>query len=523
MRRRSRITALAAVLVIGAGALAVPPAASAQAPVLRVGVSSIPASLDPATALDGPVPFIARQVFDTLVQYREGSSDIEPALATQWTVSRDGLSWSFRLRDGVRFHDGTPLQARHVAESLDRIIVPGQPLAPSPSPAGPRLLRGAPGVVKEVLTPDQRTVQINLVLPYAPLLTVLAHPVFSVARLAAGGTRWIGTGPYAVTEAGPGRIILDANPAYWAMAPRTPRVVLVETPDEARAEAELDARNLDLLLPAGSPLRMQGALSLPGWRIGYLAVQTEKEPYRRKKVRQAIRTALSYPAVTASVEPTGASLQSFLPRGVWGWVDTPAAAPDPAAARRLLGEAGVGQGIAGSLLVDGGIGPEATKLGEAIRAALAAAGVAVTPRVEHAESALLQAQAGRDDLAVFEAVADGGDPHFLLYPLSTSEGAMRGPTATNFAFYRNAHLDDLLIRGSQISFRPERQRVYARAQSFLADELPWMPLYVRLHWAVARPELRNFRLHPSGSHRLAPAWIDTGGAQGPSPAPPRMP
>ena len=76
--------------------------------------------LDPATALEGPVSVIARQMFDTLVQYREVTSDIEPGLAAQWSVSRDGLVWTFRLRDGVRFHDGTVLTAQHVVESLDR-------------------------------------------------------------------------------------------------------------------------------------------------------------------------------------------------------------------------------------------------------------------------------------------------------------------------------------------------------------------------------------------------------------------
>ena len=100
--------------------VAMPAPAAAQGVPLRVGLPSIPTALDPATALDGPVPLIARQVFDTLVQYREGSSDVEPGLATSWTVSRDGLQWTFRIRDGVRFHDGTPLAARHVAESLDR-------------------------------------------------------------------------------------------------------------------------------------------------------------------------------------------------------------------------------------------------------------------------------------------------------------------------------------------------------------------------------------------------------------------
>jgi ABC-type transport system substrate-binding protein len=129
--------------------------------------------------------------------------------------------------------------------------------------------------------------------------------------------------------------------------------------------------------------------------------------------------------------------------------------------------------------------------------------------------ALAAMQSGTHGLALAEATADAGDPHLLLYPLSTSEGAVHGPTATNFSFYRNARLDDLLIRASQIAFRPERQRVYGRAQAFLAEEIPWIPLYVRLHWVLARPEVRNFRLHPSGNHRLDRAWVETPGVSPP--------
>jgi len=199
---------------------------------------------------------------------------------------------------------------------------------------------------------------------------------------------------------------------------------------------------------------------------------------------------------------------------------------DAATARRLMGEAGVGQAVVASLVADGSIGPEAPRVVEAIRAALGAAGITVKPRIEAGDAALQTAQSGTHDLAFFEARVEGGDPHLLLYPLSTSEGATRGPTATNFSFYRNARLDDLLIRASQIAFRPERQRIYARAQAFLAEELPWLPLYVRLNWAVARPELRGFRLHPSGNHRLGGAWVETATPPAPAPAPiapPRTP
>jgi peptide/nickel transport system substrate-binding protein len=111
-------------------------------------------------------------------------------------------------------------------------------------------------------------------------------------------------------------------------------------------------------------------------------------------------------------------------------------------------------------------------------------------------------------MVLMEAQAEGGDPHLLLYPLSTSEAAIKGPRAWNLSFYRNPRLDDLLIRASQLSFRLERQRVYERAQQVLTEDLPWIPLYVRLHWAVVRPEVRGLRLHPSGQPRLDRVSLD---------------
>ena len=131
------VTALALLLTLADGR------ALAQGGILRVGLPALPALLDPALAVDAPAGLVVRQIFDTLVQYKDGSSDVEPGLATQWQVSRDGLAWSFRLRDGVRFHDGTPLTSAEVAGSLERLLFPGAPHAPSANPVVPRLLRGA--------------------------------------------------------------------------------------------------------------------------------------------------------------------------------------------------------------------------------------------------------------------------------------------------------------------------------------------------------------------------------------------
>jgi ABC-type transport system substrate-binding protein len=210
-------------------------------------------------------------------------------------------------------------------------------------------------------------------------------------------------------------------------------------------------------------------------------------------------------------------LLSFLPLGVWSRRDSPPVLEgNVAKAKRLLGEAGFSRGTSAGLLVGeaGGL-LDRSRVAEAIQAALAHAGIALSVQTETPEAALQLARGGQHQMALFEAQVEAGDPHFLLYPLSSSEGATKGPTALNMSFYRNRTLDDLLIRASQVSFRPERQRLYQRAQIVLAEEMPWVPLYVRLHWAVVRPEVRNLRLHPSGNPRFNRVWVDQ-----PAPAPP---
>ena len=503
---------LALVLTLTGGAWA-------QGGVLRVGLPSVPASLDPATTLEGPVSVIARQIFDTLVQYRDVSSDIEPGLAAQWSVSRDGLVWTFRLREGVRFHDGTVLTAQHVVESLDRVIQPNAVHAPSPNVAAPRLVRGTPGVVKEIRALDARTIQISLLLPYAPLPAVLAHPAFSIVLASSAGQRWVGTGPFALTEASLGRVVLDANPGYWGAPPRSTRLVFVDASEDARGEALLDAQMVDVLLTSVAPSRTTGTQSIPSWRIGYLALEAEREPFTRLKARQAVAAALDPGLLAPALAPGGVPLLSYLPLGVWGRRDgSPVLEANPATAKRLLAEAGFPRGTSAGLLIsDGDKRLDQSRVAEAIRASLATAGISVPIQVEAPEAALELARTGQHQMALLEARVEAGDPHFLLYPLTSSEGASKGPTALNMSFYRNRTLDGLLIRASQVTFRPERQRLYVRAQAMLAEEVPWVPLYVRLHWAATRTEVRNLRLHPSGNPRLDRVWIDAPPAAAPAP------
>jgi len=476
---------------------------------LRVGVAGVPAQLDPGAALDGAGPLISRQVFDTLVAYREGSTEVDPALATRWSVSRDGLVWTFTLRESTRFHDGSPLTGPEVAAGFQRQLAPDATGA-----VWPALLRGRPGVVKEVRALDSRTVQFVLVQPYAPLLTVLAHPGLGVARVignADGSARFVGSGPYRIVDVAPGRIALEAVPGYWGGPPRMERLVFLEVATDDNAEAEFDARSLDVWFPSGPPRRTTGALSAPGLRVGYIAFQTEKEPFSRKKIRHAVAAALDPAVLGVALESAAVPLQSFLPPGVWARREGGLLLGGTREqVRTLLADGGWPKGHKATMLVPDETTPvNLPRLAGTIQAALGAADIPVQVRTGPAEGVRSVLQAGDHEMALVEATVLGGDPHLFLFPLSTSEGAAKGPRALNYSFYRNPRLDDVLGRASQLSSRVERARLYQRVQAMLGDDLPWLPIYVRLVWGVARPEVRNLRLHPTGFHRLQGVGLES--------------
>jgi peptide/nickel transport system substrate-binding protein len=500
---RRRLACLALTIVVFLASL--PTFAAAQGRrELRIGVVGVPGALDPAAGLEGTIPLVARHVFDTLLTYRESSTDVDAGLAVKWAVSRDGLTWSFTLRDNARFHDGTPVTAAEVAQSFARHLRPEVEVPPGL--AWSALLRGHPGVVKDVRAADARTVHIVLNQPYAPLLTVLAHPALSITRrtMVDGASRLMGSGPYRVVDASPGRLALEAVPGHWAGPTRNERLVFLEVGTNEHAEAEFDARSLDVWISPGPPRRVEWALSAPGLRVGYLAFQTEKEPFSRKPVRRAVATALDPSVIGIALDRAAVPLQSFLPFGVWSRREgSPILGGARDQVKMLLAEGQWPAGYKSTLLAIGEGGDlNVGKLAEAIALMLGAADIPVTIRSESGPGARTALQAGDYDIALTEAAVAGGDPHLFLFPLSTSEGVSKGPKALNFSFYRNPRIDDTLIRASQLAYRVERQRLYQRAQSMLAEEMPWIPVYVRLQWAVVRPDVKGLRLHPTGLHRL---------------------
>jgi peptide/nickel transport system substrate-binding protein len=495
-----------AVTGVAIGAAVVAGAPAEPAGELRVGVSHLPESLDPASA-SGPGLVVFRQMFQGLVEAGE-RGDLEPGLAAQWTVSRDGLVWTFRLRPDVQFHNGAPLTADIVVASLGRHLSATD--AEEPAEPWLRLFRGKSAVVRGVRRGPSGTVEIQLIQPFSPLLAALAHPALAIAVPQADSpVPFLGTGPYRLAERSPGRLVLEAAAPRETV--RLARLVFEEVADDAAGLAELQpGGRLDVLFPQAPPawdgLGLQ-VVTAPTRQVGLLALRSHAGLLVRKPIRQAIALALDPALVGPALGRMARPHTGYLPPGAWAARPAPVPAHDPIRARRLLTEARVGTPTLTLLAPEPSTGIDTARLAEAIRLSLAVARITVTVRLATADLYRQALRQGEGELALVEVEEPIDDPHFVLRPLVASDGAVAG-AATNVAFYRNAVADGLLLRASQLGFRPERLRLYHRLQAQLAEDLPYLPLYVRLEWAVARPGVHDLRLEPGGRHRLERVWIE---------------
>jgi peptide/nickel transport system substrate-binding protein len=504
--RSAFLAALVALLAVSRLAVAAP------AGELHVGVPRVPASLDPAAATAPAELMAMRLLYEGLVAFAE-RGDVEPALATMWAVSRDGLVWTFRLRQDVQLHDGTALGADEVVAALAERISGDEP--PETAPAWVRPFHGAGRLVREVRRGEGASVQVVLGQPYAPLLALLAHPALAVAVARTGSPR-VGSGPYRAAELTSDRLVLEAAPTWRGEPPQSARLTLHAVADDAAALAGFGpGRPLHAALiaapPAWAAVGLQ-VVSAPTWRVGLLALRTDRGLTSRKTVRQAVALALDPGLVRPALGRWAAPYAGWLPPGAWAGRDAGTLPFDPARARRLLAQAAPVDPTLTLLASDRVSGPEAAGIADAIRLSLGAASFRVRVRLESPDAAESAARQGAAELTLHEETLEVNDPDVFLRRLLATDGAALG-SATNVAFLRSPLVDGMLVRASQLGFRPERFRLYQRLQALLAEELPYVPLYVRLQWMVARPEVRGVRLDPGGLHRLERMWLE------PPPAP----
>src|SRR5215204_5448902 len=465
-----------------------------------------PRSLDPALSTDVPTGRAVGYVFDGLVGFTP-DAQVAPALATRWELSPDGLTYTFHLRRGVTFHDGTPVAARHVVHSFERVLDPksrggrAEPLMP---------IRGARDFnagraprVAGLSAPDDSTVVIALAEPLAIFPKLLAMPVASVVPdsvPANFGERPVGTGPWKFVEwRHDDYLRFAANDAYWGGRPKADSLLARIIPEPSTAVAEFESGNVDVLqVPEGETRqwaqtdgRKARLQTVPAPRFVHVALTPTRGPLKDARVRQAINHAVDVNAVLAQLfSGRGRRAAGVIPPVLAGADSARAAyAFDVARAKQLLADAGHPGGIDLELWTSQT--PVYVRMAETIQGYLAQAGIRAKIVQRDASSTREAARKGETDMVVRDWYADYPDADNFLSPLLASGNKGVGG---NYSFYANADFDRLVTQARREQDERARATLYARADSLAFAEAPVLFLFFYNELYAVQPWVRGFEV-----------------------------
>jgi peptide/nickel transport system substrate-binding protein len=478
-------------------------------------------SLDPSNATDGESFYVARSVLDSLVDYADDNTSIIPALATEWgTIDEEGKIWEFKLREGVKFHDGTDFNAEAVKINFDRWMFedneyrfPGENFE-----YWGYMFGGYPGIVKEVRVVDDFTVQVELNTPSAPFISNLAMPSFAIMSPAAfeeyGANVFknpVGTGPFEFVEwIKDDKIVLKKNENYWKDGyPLLDKMIFRTIPDNSARLLELQAGSIDMMIGV-SPDDAQIVeddpnLDLylrPSMNVGYMAMNMMKEPFDNPLVRQALNYAVDKQIIIdAFYAGLAEPAKNPIPPSLWGFND---AVEDyeynPEKAIELLAEAGYPDGFDTELWampVARPYMPQPKEIATALQQQLAAVGVNAEIVTMDWATYLEKGQNGEHELYLLGWTGDNGDPDNFIYVLLDKDNANIG-SAGNVSFYKSDALHEILIAAQMEPVQAERAKLYEEAQIIIHDDAPWVPLVHSTPPIAAKKTVLGYVPHPTG-------------------------
>jgi peptide/nickel transport system substrate-binding protein len=488
-------------------------AATAQTPpgVLIVGQIAEPKSLDPAAVTAVNDFRILVNLYEGLTRYKSGTLEVEPALATSWDISEDGTEYTFTLREGVSFHDGTPFNAEAVKFNFDRMLDENHPYHDT----GPFPLSFFFGAVEKTEVVDDMTVRFTLNAPYAPFLSNLAYPtglMVSPAAVEAHGKEFgrnpSGTGPFKFAEWRSNEaVVVERNDAYWGEAAGTQAVVFRPITDANTRVAEMLAGGIDMMVevPPTSLGQFQGdgfsVAEQAGPHVWFLILNAKEGPFADKRVRQAANYAINKEAIVNDVLEGTATVAAGPTPPAFAWAYNEALDPypyDPEKARALIAEAGVEGATLTFFVTEGGSGMlDPIPMGTAIQADLEAVGFDVKIETYEWNTFLGEVNPGLEGKADMAEMAwMTNDPDTLPYLALRSE-AWPDKGGFNSGYYANPKVDELLEAARTATDQDERARLYREMQTIVQEDAPWVFVANWKQNAVTSDRVENFGLEPS--------------------------
>jgi peptide/nickel transport system substrate-binding protein len=459
---------------------------------LIVGRGGDSVLLDAAGATDGESWRVAGEITEPLVRLEGTSSKVVPWLAEKWESS-DSLTWTFHLRKGVKFHDGSDFNAAAVKWNFDRWMDAnnqwrfGRTFEYWDTEFGENLK------VEEVKVIDDSTISIKLATPSAVILAKLTLASFGMASPkaiqeqgdkygTAAGTV-VGTGPFMFKEWVPNdKITLVRNPSWWGDGPKLDTLIFRSIPDNSARLAEFLAGTIqqaDLAqtdFPAARADANIKEYKTPSLGVGYIAFQQCIKPFDNVKVRQAIAMAINRDALVKNFYAEGDEVANgFQPPAIPGSKSGLKIEYNPEKAKALLAEAGFPDGFSTEFWyvpVIRGYSPDGKAIAEAIAVDLAKIGVKVELKTEDWGAYLQHRNEGKFAMWMLGWGSDNGDPdNFIGYHFAHPVGEPKVEDC-----YANDKLSQLLIDGAKEPDMAKREKLYQDAEQAVFDDMARIPV-----------------------------------------------
>lgn len=476
-------------------------------------------SLDPSRVTEGETFKVTVNLYETLLNFGEEDTTIQPGLAKEWNTD-DGLTYTFQLEEGVKFHDGTDFNADAVVKNFERWANGDADKFPYYNSMFGGF-KGDEGHVIESVTADgDYTVIIKLKRPQAPFLKNIAMSMFAIASPTAfekGDDQFernpVGTGPFQFVEwKSNDSITIEKFDEYWQEGlPKLDKIIFRSIPDNSARLNALIAGEIDLadgINPAdGEKIEGNADLQLierPSMNVGYLGLTVTRPPFDKKEVRQAMNYAIDKETIIESFfEGRANAAKNPMPPSISGYNDDIEPYEyNPEKAKELLAQAGYPDGFEMELWampVPRPYMPDGAKVAEVIQSNLAEIGVKAKIVSYEWPTYLDKASKGEADAFMLGWTGDNGDADNFLYVLLDEDNI----GSNNYTYFKNDEMHDLFIDAQSEVDENKRIELYKKAQEIIHEEAPWVPIAHSTPLLAAAKDLTGFVPHPTGSDLLS--------------------
>lgn len=465
---------------------------------------------------------IPMNIYDCLVSVEvkdDGSSEIVPALAESWEISDDALSYTFHLRQGVKFHNGDELTAKDVEYSFIRQLstegaVNTDFLAQVAGAS--QLIEGSADTLEGFELIDDYTFKMTLTEAYAGFLACLSTPgcsIYSEKATEAAGDQFglepsltIGTGPFKFAEwTLNDQMVLVRNEDYWKGASKLPGVVIKVVPDTETQRMMFENGQLDLVDMDYLPDAVEDFTNrfpdqiISGPRVGttYFTMNQNIEPFNDVKVRKAVQMAIDRQAVLDAMYGGRGQLENgIFPHGLYGFNENlPEITYDPEAAKALLAEAGYPNGFDMEIDADSSASDAVNQALEIIQAQLGEIGINAEIKTMDESTWLATRKAGEMGSFMSTWTADYNDPDNFIYTFF-GNGENTKLRSLN---YPDTEVMDRVQKARAIVDPDERIAEYrALEEKIVSEDAAWVPMYSRLHPFAVSTRVENFKASWNG-------------------------